>query len=479
MKHVPFRFLRFLMDAVWIPPIFITAYIVKFKIGWFFWNVVGVHYGRIYGHARVAPYLESMGVIVFLYANAFFLSGMYRRYEGPFVLVDELLAVIRGMTLGTIETMAIMMIYKPLPGSRFVLFYAWILGCLFYALLRFGYNAIRLWRFRKGQSTQRAIVVGADEMGQDVAERIILYPSLGFTYVGTIDDALPSELHYHLRSRFRALGNLDQFESLIQEHNCQVAFITRTDLSHEVIQKWITYCDQQNVVFKLLSDTARIKAGSVCVDDFDGLPFISVQRVEQLLWQRALKRILDIVISSVCLIVLSPLFLLVGLLIKSVSPTGPVFYTQTRVTRNGREFGMIKFRTMHPDAEKDTGPVMVSTIKENRYIPLGDFFRRMSIDELPQLVNVLIGDMSLVGPRPERPFFVAQFTDRNPLYPMRHAVKSGITGWAQVNGRSVLTDRPDQKLKYDLYYIKNWSLILDLKILIKTVLVVLRQEEAY
>ncbi|NBV42192.1 sugar transferase, partial [bacterium] len=138
-----------------------------------------------------------------------------------------------------------------------------------------------------------------------------------------------------------------------------------------------------------------------------------------------------------------------------------------------------KFRTMVPDAEAKTGPVMVKEKNETRYIKGGQFLRRTSIDELPQLFNVLRGEMSLVGPRPERPFFVDQFTSEIPHFPLRHLVRGGITGWAQINGRSALTNRPEHKIKYDLYYIKNWSLTMDLMILLKTIRIVFAREEAY
>jgi lipopolysaccharide/colanic/teichoic acid biosynthesis glycosyltransferase len=149
------------------------------------------------------------------------------------------------------------------------------------------------------------------------------------------------------------------------------------------------------------------------------------------------------------------------------------------VGKDGKPFHMIKFRTMIPNAEKATGPVLVNEKGEDRYIKIGEFLRKSSLDELPQLYNVLIGDMSLVGPRPERQHFVDIYTKELPLYSLRHHVKGGITGLAQVNGRSVLTRRTDHKLKYDLYYIRNWSIMLDIKILFQTISVVLRAEEAY
>jgi exopolysaccharide biosynthesis polyprenyl glycosylphosphotransferase len=215
------------------------------------------------------------------------------------------------------------------------------------------------------------------------------------------------------------------------------------------------------------------------IEDFDGLPFEVHQPLSVNIYYKTIKLAFDFCFALTLLIFLSPLFLIIALLIKIASPNGPIFYVQERVGLNGKPFGMIKFRTMIPNAESKTGPVMVSTQTETRYIPCGNLLRKTSIDELPQLINILKGEMSLVGPRPERAFFVEKFKQNIPYFDLRHKVKGGITGWAQINGRSVLTNRPEHKIKYDLYYIKNWSFILDIKIIIKTIFIVLKREEAY
>ena len=187
---------------------------------------------------------------------------------------------------------------------------------------------------------------------------------------------------------------------------------------------------------------------------------------------------MDYGIALMVLILFSPVFFAIALLIKLVSPNGPILYRQERVGQHGKIFSMLKFRTMVPDAESQTGPVMVKK-EDTRYIPLGQFLRKTSMDELPQLINVLRGEMSVVGPRPERPFFVDAFAKDLPHFHLRHEMKGGMTGWAQINGRSVLTNRPEHKIRYDLYYIKNWSFILDIKIIIRTVSIVFQREEAY
>ena len=212
--------------------------------------------------------------------------------------------------------------------------------------------------------------------------------------------------------------------------------------------------------------------------ELDGIPFLTTEGGIGF-FSGVLKRVFDVVVSGLGLILLLPLFILIGIATKISSPDGPILYIQERIGKNGVPFKMVKFRSMVVNAEEKTGPAVVDEKNETRYTSIGRWMRKWSLDELPQLWNVLIGEMSIVGPRPEREFFVKQFEEYIPYYTYRHKVRGGITGWAQVNGRSVLTRRPEQKIKYDLYYIKAGSLLLDFKILLKTIFVVLKREEAY
>jgi exopolysaccharide biosynthesis polyprenyl glycosylphosphotransferase len=193
-------------------------------------------------------------------------------------------------------------------------------------------------------------------------------------------------------------------------------------------------------------------------------------------WRLTVKRSMDMVIGSLSLVLLSPLMMLVALLIK-LDSEGSVFYTQERMGLDGKRFMMLKFRSMRPDAEDDTGPVW-TTADDGRRTRLGTFMRHYSIDELPQLVNVLLGEMSLVGPRPERPVFVEQFKNSIPRYMHRHREKAGITGWAQINGLRGDTSIIE-RTKYDLWYIENWSVALDIRILIRTIVRIFFDDNAY
>ncbi len=220
----------------------------------------------------------------------------------------------------------------------------------------------------------------------------------------------------------------------------------------------------------------QIIASEISIDDLNGLPLLTVRDVALRGWRLVLKRAMDFVVSAITLILLSPFLMLLAFLIKLDSP-GSVFFAQERMGLDARPFQMLKFRSMRKDAEKETGPVW-ATKEDPRVTRLGAFIRRHSLDELPQFINVLLGDMSLVGPRPERPVFVDQFRQIVPRYMERHKEKAGLTGWAQVNGLRGDTSIVE-RTKYDLWYIENWSLLLDLKIIIKTAFGFFRDENAY
>jgi exopolysaccharide biosynthesis polyprenyl glycosylphosphotransferase len=217
-------------------------------------------------------------------------------------------------------------------------------------------------------------------------------------------------------------------------------------------------------------------ASEVSIGDLSGLPLLTMRDIALRGWKVGLKRATDILGSGITLVLFSPIMLLVAVLIKLDSP-GSVFYVQERMGLDARPFQMIKFRSMRTDAEAETGPVWASA-SDPRRTRIGGIMRSLSVDELPQLINVLVGNMSLVGPRPERPIFVEQFKRSIPRYMDRHREKAGLTGWAQVNGLRGDTSIIE-RTKYDLWYIENWSLALDIKILLRTVVRIFLDRQAY
>ncbi|MEX0737552.1 MAG: sugar transferase, partial [Bacteroidota bacterium] len=235
-------------------------------------------------------------------------------------------------------------------------------------------------------------------------------------------------------------------------------------------------CEGLIVEMMMVPDLLEIMTNQVRVQEIEGIPWIRIKAVPLSTWNLIAKRGFDLIVASFILLLSSPLFLLLAILIK-LDSRGRVFYRQERVGLDGKPFPIIKFRTMREDAEQGTGPVW--TRKEDpRTTRIGPFLRRFSLDELPQLLNVVRGEMSLVGPRPEREHFVQQFRKEVPQYLDRHRVKTGMTGWAQVNG--LRGNAPiEERTKYDVYYVENWSLVFDLKIILKTIRAVLFGKDAY
>jgi exopolysaccharide biosynthesis polyprenyl glycosylphosphotransferase len=473
-RFLGFRLLRLLIDALLIPVVFILAYALKFKLA------LVAHFfameGYVYQHAQVEPYLHVMALIMVIWIPTFYLCGMYRPFVGMMPEVDEFISIVKGVSVATVMTMAITFLFKSFPESRYVVFYAWILGGILLTMSHMLIHALELRALRRGKDSIRTLIIGADDAAQDIVERILIYPSMGYRYLGNLCTAVPDKIHFHLQKHFQKLGEPDSYPDQIKVLKPDLILVTEwAGVSEDALQ---LVCKQYACSLKKVSSDASWLSSFAVFEDFDGIPLICDSAPEHPIIESLAKTILDYAVAVFILLVFSPILFGIAILIKLVSPKGPILYKQERVGKDGRLFDMLKFRTMVPDAETKTGPVMV-TKQDGRYIPCGQFLRKTSLDELPQLINILRGEMSLVGPRPERPFFVEAFTKEIPHFQLRHVMKGGLTGWAQINGRSVLTSRPEHKVRYDLYYIKNWSLVLDIKILIRTVSIVFQREEAY
>jgi Undecaprenyl-phosphate glucose phosphotransferase len=260
------------------------------------------------------------------------------------------------------------------------------------------------------------------------------------------------------------LGGVDELPEVIQRHQVQEVIIGLPELSHQDLLTILSRCERGQVGIKIFPDLFQIIASELSMGDLGGLPLLTVRDIALRGWKLTLKRAVDLIGSTFALIVLSPLLLLVAVAIK-LDSRGPVFYAQERMGLDAKPFWCLKFRSMRTDAEQ-AGPGW-TTQNDPRVTRLGRFIRRFNVDELPQLINVALGDMSLVGPRPERPIYVEQFRRSIPRYMDRHREKSGLTGWAQVNGLRGDTSIAE-RTKYDLWYIENWSVWLDIKIMLRT-----------
>jgi exopolysaccharide biosynthesis polyprenyl glycosylphosphotransferase len=262
----------------------------------------------------------------------------------------------------------------------------------------------------------------------------------------------------------------------VEREGVSVLFLALDETEMQQLFMLLNECSGLNVKFYLIPNLLEMMTSQLCVEELEGIPVLKIKDVAMSDWNRVFKRVFDVFVSSVALLLMCPLLFVIAVAIV-LDSKGRVLYKQTRLGMDGREFELYKFRTMPEGAESETGPVW--TVKgDPRVTGAGRLLRRTSLDELPQLWNVLKGDMSLVGPRPERPYFVRQFSTRIPKYLERQRVKSGMTGWAQVNG--LRGNVPvEERTQYDLYYVENWSLLLDIKILLMTCLAVLRGENSY
>lgn len=317
-------------------------------------------------------------------------------------------------------------------------------------------------RYAKGLNLQNVLIVGAGEMGKAIAQKLRQYKDLGFVLKGFLDDEKAVGERIDIDGGVEVLGRVHDLGPVLEQGEISEVFVALDLNNYAKILETIKEAHRYVVNIRLIPDLFQLLTLKANVQDLDGFPVISIDDVSLKGIKSVVKRAVDIIVSALGLILLSPLVLIVSVLIK-LSSQGPVFYRQERMGLDGRKFTMIKFRTMVCDAEKETGPMMCAP-GDPRMTKAGRFLRKFSIDEVPQLVNVLKGEMSLIGPRPERPSFVKDFAGKIPNYMLRHKVKSGITGWAQVHGLRQETSI-EKRIEYDFYYIQNWSLALDLKII--------------
>lgn len=390
----------------------------------------------------------------------FFTQHMYQRRR-PVTHLDETYRIVTLTTLAILLTVAMAaLLLRDFSYHRMLIFYGWLFSLIGLTIGR-GIHAQIQWQAQaRGIGDDRVLLVGAGEVGQLIIQKILSNPQLGYRVVGVIDNR-------GLRSVFGipVLGTFADIPAVIDAHGVDEVIIGLPESSHQEIVDIISLCEREKVGIRVFPDVFQIMASEVSIDELGGLPLLTMRDVALQGWRLTLKRGMDLVCSAVGLVLLSPFMLLVAILIKLDSP-GSVFYVQERMGLDAVPFRMLKFRSMRQDAEEQ-GPGW-TTEDDPRRTKLGSIMRRFNIDELPQLINVFMGDMSLVGPRPERPVYVEQFRQQIPRYMDRHREKAGMTGWAQINGLRGDTSIVE-RTKYDLWYIENWSLALDLKIIIRTI----------
>ncbi|MDR1997419.1 MAG: sugar transferase [Candidatus Margulisbacteria bacterium] len=460
-----FTCVKILLDTAVIAASFCLGYIFKFKMYWF-----GI--GEITPHAVFTGYWQVLSYIIGLWLVAFAYSGMYRYFAGPTARMREIAAIIKGVILGVFEVMAFTFLITTFPDSRYVLVYAGLSAIVLLSICRTLLAWVMAALHKRGHGNKRALIIGATLTAQRIAEKIINYPEYGFNYCGFICDRKPAHLIHPLKNRFVRLGGLREWEKLLRLNRADAVFAD--GLSARQISALTEFCQRQGIYFRYHSE---LLSKNIFWEDLDAVNLIGVKVQKFSGINRFLKRAFDLLLTVPLLALAAPLMLCIYLGIKLTSP-GPALYKQTRVTAGGRHFEFLKFRSMPVDSEKN-GPVLSTGDQKHRATSFGYFLRKTSLDELPQLFNVLRGEMSIVGPRPERPVFHEQYLAKIPHWAERLAVPGGLTGWAQINGRAELSAIPLEKLEYDIYYIENWSLLFDIMILLRTLGYVLRQKDVY
>lgn len=440
---------------------FVIAYFLRFETG-----LIPTPKGQ----PPFAQYLDILPYIAVVVPVAFHLQGLYRLRRGRSriddffnVLVGSIIAVV----FGIVATLYVGAYYVPddvaQAGAYEVSRAVW--GVFLFCNIAFGYLSRKLVRealerrWAAGVGLRRILIAGAGELGRMVADKILEHRELGYQIVGFVDDRAGGD---HLGYRgLPLLGRLSDAAEVVQRERVDHLYVTLPLEEHMKLLDLVESTSREGVDIKVVPDLLQFIALRARLEDLDGVPVINLNDVPLQGLNALVKRALDIVISSGALGLMALPALVIGWMIKRES-AGPVFYRQERMGLDGKQFTVYKFRTMPLDAEED-GPVW-SDQDDPRATRIGHWLRRHDLDEWPQFWNVLKGDMSIVGPRPERPFFVEQFKHRIPQYMLRHKVKAGITGWAQVNGWRGNTSL-EKRIEYDLYYIENWSVSLDLKIM--------------
>ncbi len=451
-------FLTVLSDTIAIECSFLFSYWLRFQSALF--NTVGL--SQI-DSPPLRGYVIGSLFIVVVWLLLFNARRMYRARRNV-SFADELLNIVRVVSLGMLIVMSVAFFYRDFSYSRVVFGLLWFFSIAGIFAGRSIVHAFERSLYRKGKHLQYAIILGSDELAEQVYARLHGHPAFGVHVVGYFADGTAAKDSPLSRAQY--LGDLSQAAQYIKTNKVDIVFIALRAQDHTRLFDIIAECEGVNAEFMMVPDMLEVLTSQMKVTELEAIPFVKVKSIPLTFWGRGAKRTFDVVVSFILLIIFSPLLILVTILIK-LDSRGPVFFTQERIGRDGKRFTMYKFRSMRTGSEQFDASAGLGIQDDPRRTHIGVFLRRTSIDELPQLWNVFIGDMSLVGPRPERVRYVEELQSAVPKYLDRHRMKTGMTGWAQVNGLRGDTSI-EERIKYDLYYVENWSLAFDIKILLRT-----------
>lgn len=452
-----------ILDGIIIAVSLLLAWVIRFKSGLFV----------VEGHLDFYTYLKPLFVIIPLYLSIYSLHKLYTPHRKN-DLFTEISNIIKSNFFGLIILMTILFIVKQIHYSRYVLLLFSMLSVLLTSLERV---AIRLFlrNLRKrGFNLKHIIVIGTGELAVEFLKRVHKNKYLGYNVFGILDDN--KKIGCKIKGA-SVIGRINELDKYLAKHVIDEVIIAIPLDEYYKLKDIINTCEKNGVRTLIIPDYNKYIPARPYIDELDGLQLINIRHVPlDNILNSFIKRLMDIVLSLAAIVIFSPVMISTAIMIKITSP-GPIIYKQERVGLNGRRFYMYKFRSMHVH-DDEVAATTWTTRDDPRKTKFGSFIRRTSIDELPQLFNVLKGEMSLVGPRPERPFFVEKFKEEIPKYMIKHQVRPGITGWAQVNGWRGDTSIA-KRIEHDIYYIENWSLLFDIKILWLTIFKGFVNENAY
>ena len=474
------KLLTFSFDVVAINVAFVTAFWLRYKSNFF--------------PEAFNPDIDisSYGVPALIFTIAwivlFFITGLYRDWYKESRL-DEFMVVSRTVVVGIfllfLITGAPRIIDFAKTGdvptfftrTKLATLFTYGTCMLFFSNVnRFTMHTVLTWLFVKGIGVSRVLIIGAYKSGEQLLNELKRYPSLGYEVKGFIDD--DGRKKGTSCGGLPVLGTYSDIPEVIRRERVSGIIISHVSESANEILKIHSYCGDTRLTIYMIPSLMDVISGHLKTNQIFGVPLMVLLQDHMPAWEAQIKRLIDIVVAALVLVAGAPAWLLLAGIIRWTSP-GKAIYNQERVGQNGKKFIMHKFRSMRQDAEKQSGPQWASE-KDPRITPVGRFIRKTRLDEIPQFINVLKGEMSLVGPRPERQFFVEQLKDEVPWYIRRLKMKPGITGWAQIKHKydSSIED-VKQKVMYDLYYFENMSLLLDMKIIVRTFWVVITGRGAH
>jgi exopolysaccharide biosynthesis polyprenyl glycosylphosphotransferase len=421
-----------------------------------------------------APYVPAIPIVGVIYLASLAINHQYQSWRGR-SLSELLLGLYSGTGLAAVLVLAAISLGNVgTHYSRLVITYMVVLTIVLMTAERYFLRQYETRLRRQGIGTEEVLIIGTGTASEVLVQRMNMFPQYGYHVLGVLDNTMAPGSAF---AGVPVVGRIEDLPARARELKADQVFIATGGQDRSRLLNLIKLCEDQQLEFKVVPDMLDIMSTRAEVNAIDGLPLVGIRHSRLEGTNAVIKRAIDIVVSAVALAILAIPLLIVAAIVKASSPGGPVIFRQERIGLNGRPFTVLKLRTMKPDAEAETGP-KVAEPGDPRATPVGRVMRKLSIDELPQLWNVLRGDMSLVGPRPQPTFFHERYSEEVPRYLERQRVRPGLTGWAEVNdlrGAAPIVDRTI----YDVYYIENWSLQLDLKIMMLTALRMFFQRHAY